>query len=252
MADTQVTIVPYFTVPEGKMEEFKAGFAACYAETKAGTKDCLYYGFAVNGNQVVCREGYRSGEAAAQHLQDVKDSVSKLVGIVGEGGVKMNLMGPAEELAKAKEAFDAFGTTYWESAPGSLGYPERLPKACADTHITIVPYFTVPEGKLEEFKSGFESFYQGVANGTTDVLYYGFCCQGNQVHCREGYKSAEAAIQHVAKDVAEPLGKAVELVGEGGVKLAVMGPAAELEKLKPTFDAVGAEYFVLDEGSFWL
>ena len=51
-ADTHVTIVPYFTVPEGKMDEFTGGFASFYEGTKAGTSECLYYGFAVCGDKV--------------------------------------------------------------------------------------------------------------------------------------------------------------------------------------------------------
>eukprot|EP00971_Amphidinium_carterae_P272692 5411965-Amphidinium_carterae.1 len=159
MEDTQVTIVPYFTVPDGKMEEFKAGFKGCYSDSRAGTKDLLYYGFAVCGNQVVCRESYRSAEAAMQHIKDVSDSLGKLLEVTGKSGLELSVMGKAEELEKLKEAFAPLGATFWELAPGSLAFPDRMPKGCLDTHVTLVPRFTVPEGKLEEFKSGFESFY---------------------------------------------------------------------------------------------
>lgn len=41
---------------------------------------------------------------------------------------------------------------------------------------------------------------------------------------------------------------AVGLVGEGGLKLAVMGPAAELEKLKGPMGPLGTKFFELDSG----
>ena len=63
------------------------------------------------------------------------------------------------------------------------------------SHVTIAPYFTVPEGKLDEFKSGFADFYERTRNGTMkngQCFYYGFAINGNVVHCREGYKDAES------------------------------------------------------------
>ena len=52
--------------------------------------------------------------------------------------------------------------------------------------MTIVPYFTVPDGKMDEFKAGFRCFYDGVATGTDQTLYYGFASCGDQVFCSEG------------------------------------------------------------------
>jgi len=60
---TQVTLHPTFTVPDGKMDDFKAGFGDFYKFTKKGTKSCLYYGFAVSGNKVFCRESYKDAAA---------------------------------------------------------------------------------------------------------------------------------------------------------------------------------------------
>merc|ERR1712183_885438 len=99
-----------------------------------------------------------------------------------------------------------------------------------DRHCTIVPYFTVPAGKMDEFKSGFADFYAGTKAGTKECLYYGFCCEGNQVFCREGYRSAKGVLAHLG-DVKEELDRAVAIVGPSGLKLAVMGPEAEHEKL---------------------
>jgi len=52
--DTMCTIVPYFTVQEGKMDEFKA--LGDQMIEKTGTEaDVLFYGFAFNGDQAFCR-----------------------------------------------------------------------------------------------------------------------------------------------------------------------------------------------------
>jgi hypothetical protein len=41
---------------------------------------------------------------------------------------------------------------------------------------------------------------------------------------------------------------ALELVGKNGLNLAVMGPAAELEKLKKDLGPLGCKFYVLDSG----
>jgi len=247
--DSHVTVVPYFTVPDGKMAEFKAGFADFYKATKAGTKECLYYGFQVCENKVFCREGYKSADGVLAHLGDVKATLDKAVGIVGEGGLDLAVMGPPKELAKLKEALGPLGAKFYDTDRGGMwfGGMEEGP----DTHVTIVPYFTVPDGKMSEFKRGFGSFYKGTRTGTKEAVYYGFAVCENKVFCREGYKSADGVLAHLG-DVKEALDKAVGIVGEGGLDLAVMGPAAELEKLKGALTPLGAKFYETDAGSMWL
>ena len=103
-----MTIVPYFTVPEGKMDAFKAGFADFYKHTKEGTAasgECLYYGFAQEGNKIFCREGYKSADGVLAHLGEVKAELDKAVSIVGPGGLDLSVMGPAAELVRFPEKF---------------------------------------------------------------------------------------------------------------------------------------------------
>merc|ERR1719409_891252 len=122
--------------------------------------------------------------------------------------------------------------------------------AAPDTHVTIVPYFTVPEGKMDEFKHGFNAFYEGTRAGTKECLYYGFAICGNKVFCREGYKSADGVLAHLG-DVKAQLDKAVAIVGEGGLDLAVMGPPRELEKLKEAMGPLGTKFYDTDRGGMW-
>merc|ERR1712093_867647 len=123
--DTHVTIVPYFTIPEGKMDEFKAGFPTFYEHTKAGTKtsgECEYYGFAIEGNTVFCREGYKSADGVLAHLGEVKEELDAAVAMVGEGGLNLAVMGPAAELEKLKEALGPLGTKFYALDEGSMTF----------------------------------------------------------------------------------------------------------------------------------
>ena len=63
--DTHVTIIPEFIVPAERLAEFKAGFSKFYTATKtgAGAAGILFYGFAISGNSVYCREAYKVGTA---------------------------------------------------------------------------------------------------------------------------------------------------------------------------------------------
>ena len=42
------------------MEEFTAAFGKFYDGTRAGTKECLYYGFVVHVSTVHCGEAYKN------------------------------------------------------------------------------------------------------------------------------------------------------------------------------------------------
>merc|ERR1712013_128887 len=108
-----------------------------------------------------------------------------------------------------------------------------------------------PAGKVDEFKAGFSKFYAATKNGpgAAGCLYYGF--GGDSMYCREGYKSAEDCAKHGA-DVKEMIEEPMKAVGAGNFKLNVVGPAAELEKLKPKLAPRGAIFWELDSGSMWL
>merc|ERR1712013_757118 len=107
--------------------------------------------------------------------------------------------------------------------------------------------------KVDEFKAGFSKFYAATKNGpgAAGCLYYGFGFAGDSMYCREGYKSAEDCAKHGA-DVKEMIEEPMKAVGAGNFKLNVVGPAAELEKLKPKLAPRGAIFWELDSGSMWL
>ena len=52
MSDSHVALAVIFDVPDG--EDYRAHMPTFYAKTKAGTKDCLYYGFATCGSKEWC------------------------------------------------------------------------------------------------------------------------------------------------------------------------------------------------------
>jgi len=118
-----------------------------------------------------------------------------------------------------------------------------------DEHVSVHPIFTIPEGKMDEFKALFERFYSNTKQGTKETIFYGFGICGNKVLCREHFVSAEGVLAHLG-DVQELLGEALGICGEGNFELKVVGPSASIEKLKPALEPMGAKFFELQDGAF--
>jgi len=116
--------------------------------------------------------------------------------------------------------------------------------ATQDTCCTIVPYFKVHAGKMAAFRNLCERF---VARTSAEpkCLYYGWSFDGEEVHCREGYVDAEGAVHHL-ENVDALLREALTIADL--VRLEMHGPEAELEKLRPTVDALKPRYFTLEFG----
>ena len=61
--DTFIQLIPCFNIPDGKLEEFKAGMAKFYELAKPEEK-LVFYGFTVSedGKKAICREAYVDAE----------------------------------------------------------------------------------------------------------------------------------------------------------------------------------------------
>jgi hypothetical protein len=116
--------------------------------------------------------------------------------------------------------------------------------ATDDICCTIVPYFRIPSGKLDSFKSLCERFVERTKS-EKDVLFYGFSFDGDQAHCREGYVHAEGLLAHLA-NVGQLLKEMLEMVEL--TRLEVHGPESELTKLRGPMAALHPQFFVLEYG----
>lgn len=108
--DKCCTLVPYWKIQDGKIEEFKAGCEKFVERTSKEPK-CLYYGFSFNGNEALCREGYADGEGIIAHLENVGDLIEEALKI--SEITRLEVHGPAEEIAKLKEPLAALSPTYF-------------------------------------------------------------------------------------------------------------------------------------------
>ncbi len=113
-----------------------------------------------------------------------------------------------------------------------------------DISCSISPYFEVFEGQLDAFKNLCERF---VARTQSEAgcLYYGFCFDGNLVHCREAYRDAAGLLAHL-QNVADLLVESGQLARM--VRLEIVGPESELRHLRGPLAAYNPSFLVLEYG----
>ena len=100
MKSNFVSLHPYFKVHPGKLEAVKAGFPR-FVEKTATEKDCLFYGFTVSGDEVLCREAYESAEGVLAHLENIGGLLAEMLTMADLTRVEVH--GPAAELEKLKK-----------------------------------------------------------------------------------------------------------------------------------------------------
>ena len=116
--------------------------------------------------------------------------------------------------------------------------------ALEDSVCTLVPYFTVHEGKLTEFKALGE---QMVAKTKTedDVVFYGFSFSGQRAHCREGYASSAGVLKHL-ENVGELLQQALKIAVLDSLE--VHGSAADVAALQDPLKDLNPTFFTMESG----
>jgi quinol monooxygenase YgiN len=115
-----------------------------------------------------------------------------------------------------------------------------------DTCCTLVPYFLVAPTQLDAFKTLCEQFVEKTRN-EPECLFYAFSFMKNQAHCREGYKNAEALLNHL-DNVGALLEQALQI--SELERLELHGPEEELAKLREPLAAFNPQFFVLREDGF--
>ncbi|MEW8505897.1 MAG: hypothetical protein AB2598_04285 [Candidatus Thiodiazotropha sp.] len=116
--------------------------------------------------------------------------------------------------------------------------------ALADPCCTLVPYFKVHEGKLEEFRRLGEQFLEKTMN-EAKCMHYGFSFNGMQAHCREGYADAEGILAHL-ENVGALLDQALKIADI--TRLEIHAPAAEIEKLREPLSSLNPEFYTMEIG----
>jgi hypothetical protein len=78
MSKQCVTVQPYFTVNEGKLQEFKTIWQNMVPIVEAGETKCSFYEFSFRDNVAFCREGYDDADGVLVHLSNVNAALEEV------------------------------------------------------------------------------------------------------------------------------------------------------------------------------
>lgn len=106
-----VSIHPYFKIQPGKADEVRALLDEFIARTAREPK-VLYYEFTRSGDQIYCREAYADAAGLLDHLANVAAPLEKFLTLASL--IRVEVHGPAEELAKLKEALNHLNPEWFE------------------------------------------------------------------------------------------------------------------------------------------
>ena len=120
----------------------------------------------------------------------------------------------------------------------------QTPSMTQDALCSLHPYFQVNAGQLDAFKKLCERFMEQTKT-EPGCQYYGFSFNNDQVHCREGYRDAEALLAHL-KNVEATIGESLKIATL--IRLEVHGPAGELDKLRGPMADLKPQFFTLEYG----
>lgn len=122
-SDESVSMITYYEVRD--MDTF-ANLTVEIAEAKKMEPSVLSCSFSFNGNQVMCKESYESADVAKNHL----DQSAVLAKRAAESAdiLKVEVMGPEEQLEKLRESFNEVNVMFWATADTAfLKTEERAP-----------------------------------------------------------------------------------------------------------------------------
>ena len=113
MSTAPVSIHPYFKVQPGKLPAAKEVLSKFIQRTQT-EEAVLNYEFTIHEDTVFCRESYRDAAAALAHLSNVGEILAEMLQV--SELIRLELHGPAEELAKLKEPLASLDVSYftWE------------------------------------------------------------------------------------------------------------------------------------------
>ena len=108
-----VSLHPYFKVHAGQLDAFKATLPAFVEKTRTEAGN-LFYDFTINGDEVLCREGYADAAALLIHLQNVDALLKEALKIADIA--RLEVHGPAAELDKLRGPLAALQPAWFTAA----------------------------------------------------------------------------------------------------------------------------------------
>jgi len=236
--DTTLSIMTYWEV------EDKNAFLRCQQRIQEVVKKApgvKFYGFTMNGKVAISKEGHANVAGYLLHLRNVQDYWFEAM--CSATMTNKEAHGPKEQVEQLENALKDLLSSYWSYADGAFFVPTKylqqaVPSRLAtDETLCVLVYWDIKD--YAKFLAGVKDF-QILTKQEEQVKYYGFCLNGAQAICREGYDCAEGFLEHL-KNVDDPLKAAMEVADV--VRVEVHGPTKEVEKLREPLSSFPAVFW---------
>jgi quinol monooxygenase YgiN len=112
---TVVSLHPYFKLRPGNRDAFLA-LIQRFIERTSTENACLYYDFTIQGDEIYCREAYIGAAGALAHVSNVGDLLDEALNLAELA--RLEVHGPASELAQMKESMAPIGAVFFEYING--------------------------------------------------------------------------------------------------------------------------------------
>merc|ERR550537_328862 len=226
----------------------KAAFVSGGADFASLTKKepaNLYYGFTMDGDKAVCKEGYSSAQGFLDHLGNVDGPLKAALKIADITSIEVH--GPQGEVDKLRTPLKDFPVTYWNATAGAFYVPVEYGPARAsmlDDTVSVMVYWKVKNDAA--FLKGCDEFV-ALTKKEAANRYYGFTLEKGRAVCKEGYSSAQGFLDHLA-NVDAPLKAALKVADITSIE--VHGPQAEVDKLREPLKAFPVTYWNYTDGAY--
>lgn len=242
--DTTLSIMTYY-----KIHRRDPFLQSCrrmkeHAQRDQGVK---YYGFAVSGDEAVCKEGHASVASFLAHLRNVEGYFFNAMSAATI--TNMEAHGPQAEVDLLRDTLRDLLASHWAYVDGAFFVPSKYTatgRLASDETLCVLVYWKTHD--FAQFLAGVVDF-QGLTQQEEKVKYYGFAVSGEHAICREGYDCAEGFLEHL-KNVDGPLKAACQAATIARVE--VHGPTAEVDKLREPLSAFPATFWGYPDDAFYV
>jgi len=242
--DTTLSIMTYWKI--NRRDHF---LRSCRQIKERAMRDrgVKYYGFAVSGDEAVCKEGHASVGSFLAHLRNVEGHFFEAMSAASI--TNMEAHGPQSEVDLLRDTLKDLLASYWAYVDGAFFVPTKYVasgRMASDETLCVLVYWKTHDFK--QFLSGVVDF-QSLTKKEEKVKYYGFAVSGEHAICREGYDCADGFLEHL-QNVDVPLKSAMQAAAI--VRVEVHGPTAEVDKLREPLRTFPATFWGYPPDAFYV
>uniref|UniRef100_A0A7S1WPZ4 Uncharacterized protein n=1 Tax=Alexandrium catenella TaxID=2925 RepID=A0A7S1WPZ4_ALECA len=227
--DHAVTMIPHFTFPEGKRDDFKK-HAVSFKQVSVKTSDTLFYGVCHKEGGACIRQGYRSASSMVSYIRESQTAMTEVTQFATLQRVEVH--GTRRQLVKVKKQMTKVSTVhieFFETDRKMHSLRRATDFSGADGSDSLVTAHLSMQVTKETYKAVTHKLRAVHSHARDHPLVHHFsitkCAKTGELKIMATFASMEAGMEHLSMS-------ALHLGSDILHTLEVHGPSAELEKVK--------------------